>query len=140
MQIGEVIRKHRKLKSMTQEEMAKRLGVTAPAVNKWENSNSFPDITLLVPIARLLDITVDTLLSFQEELTPEELGSILRELTDMMKKEGYETVFQWAKKKIENYPNCEQLALQLAAALDGYRLMKQLPDSEKYDEIGRAHV
>ena len=49
----------------------------------------------------------------------------------MMKKEGYETVFQWAKKKIENYPNCEQLALQLAAALDGYRLMKQLPDSEK---------
>ena len=42
MQIGEVIRKHRKLKSMTQEEMAKRLGVTAPAVNKWENSNSFP--------------------------------------------------------------------------------------------------
>ena len=65
MQIGEVIRKHRKLKSMTQEEMAKRLGVTAPAVNKWENSNSFPDITLLVPIARLLDITVDTLLSFQ---------------------------------------------------------------------------
>lgn len=133
MQIGEVIRKHRKLKSMTQEEMAKRLGVTAPAVNKWENSNSFPDITLLVPIARLLDITVDTLLSFQEELTPEELGSILRELTDMLNKESYETVFQWAKKKIENYPNCEQLALQLAAALDGYRLMKQLPDSEKYD-------
>ena len=133
MQIGEVIRKHRKLKSMTQEEMANRLGVTAPAVNKWENGNSFPDITLLAPIARLLDITVDTLLSFQEELSPEELGSILQELTDMLNKEGYDTVFQWAKKKIENYPNCEQLALQLAATLDGYRLMKQLPDSEKYD-------
>ena len=133
MQIGEVIRKHRKLKNLTQEEMAVRLGVTAPAVNKWENGNSFPDIMLLAPIARLLEITVDTLLSFQEELTPEELGSILRELTDMLNKESYETVFQWAKKKIENFPNCEQLVLQLAAALDGYRLMKQLPDSEKYD-------
>lgn len=134
MQIGEVIRKHRKLKSLTQEEMANRLGVTAPAVNKWENGNSFPDITLLAPIARLLDITVDTLLSFQKELTQEELGNIVQELADMLKKESFESVFQWAKKKMENYPNCEQLALQLAAVLDGQRLMKQVPGSEKYDE------
>lgn len=41
MQIGEVIRKYRKQKNMTQEEMANRLGVTAPAVNKWENGVSF---------------------------------------------------------------------------------------------------
>lgn len=63
MQIGEVIRKYRKSRNMTQEEVANRLGVTAPAVNKWENGNSFPDIMLLAPIARLLDITLDTLLS-----------------------------------------------------------------------------
>mgnify|MGYP002230178072 CR=1 FL=1 len=36
--------------------MTNRLGVTTPAVNKWENSNSKPDIELLAPIARLLDI------------------------------------------------------------------------------------
>ncbi|MBO5195117.1 MAG: helix-turn-helix transcriptional regulator, partial [Bacteroidales bacterium] len=71
MKIGKVIRKYRKEKNMTQEEMATRLGVTAPAVNKWENENSYPDITLLAPIARLLGISVDALLSFQEELTPE---------------------------------------------------------------------
>lgn len=40
MQLGEVIRKYRKRKNMTQEEMAFRLGVTAPAVNKWENGGS----------------------------------------------------------------------------------------------------
>lgn len=51
---------------MTQEEMANRLGVTTPAVNKWENSNSKPDIELLAPIARLLDISLDTLLSFMK--------------------------------------------------------------------------
>ncbi|MCI6552513.1 MAG: helix-turn-helix domain-containing protein, partial [Lachnospiraceae bacterium] len=44
MQLGQVIRKYRKIKNMTQEEMAVRLGVTAPAVNKWENGNSLPDI------------------------------------------------------------------------------------------------
>lgn len=37
MTIGKVIRKYRKTRNLTQEEMAFRLGVTAPAVNKWEN-------------------------------------------------------------------------------------------------------
>lgn len=40
MKIGEVIRKYRKEKQMTQEEMAEYLGVTTPAVNKWENGVS----------------------------------------------------------------------------------------------------
>ena len=62
MQLGQVIRKYRKIKNMTQEEMAVRLRVTAPAVNKWENGNSLPDIMLLAPIARLLGITTDELL------------------------------------------------------------------------------
>jgi transcriptional regulator with XRE-family HTH domain len=68
MQIGEVIRKYRKERNLTQEEMANCLGVTAPAVNKWENANSLPDILLLAPIARLLGISLNTLLSFREEL------------------------------------------------------------------------
>lgn len=49
MEIGQVIRKYRKEKNMTQEEMARRLGVTAPAVNKWESGASAPDIALLAP-------------------------------------------------------------------------------------------
>ena len=40
MKTGEVIRRYRKQKNLTQEEMAARLGVTAPAVNKWENGVS----------------------------------------------------------------------------------------------------
>lgn len=40
MEIGAVIRKCRKEKELTQEEMARRLGVTASAVNKWENGVS----------------------------------------------------------------------------------------------------
>lgn len=40
MKIGEVIRRYRREKQMTQEEMANALGVTAPAVNKWEKGVS----------------------------------------------------------------------------------------------------
>ena len=38
--LGEIIRENRKRMGLTQEEMANRLGVTAPAVNKWENGVS----------------------------------------------------------------------------------------------------
>ena len=46
MDIGVVIKKYRKEAGMTQEEMANRLGVTTPAVNKWENSNSIDEAIL----------------------------------------------------------------------------------------------
>ena len=80
MKIGKIIRKYRKEQDMTQEEMASRLGVSTAAVNKWENDNSYPDITLLAPIARLLNISLDELLSFREDLTEKEIYQYVDEL------------------------------------------------------------
>ena len=134
MNIAEVIRKYRKEAGMTQEEMANRLGVTAPAVNKWENGNSKPDIELLAPIARLLHISLDTLMSFHEELTPSEIGEIIREMDTMFVSEGFETVYEWAADKIKEYPNCNMLIWQLVVMLDARRLTDVTIDSEKYDE------
>lgn len=134
MQIGKTIRKYRKEKGMTQEEMANRLGVTTPAVNKWENENSYPDITLLAPIARLLGISLDTLLSFQENLTKEEIASIVMEADQKLKTETYDEVFCWAKSIIESYPNCLMLIWQLATILDAQRLIKDIPNAMDYDD------
>ena len=134
MQIGEVIRKYRKSKNMTQEEMANRLGVTAPAVNKWENGNSLPDIMLLAPIARLLDISLDTLLSFREELTQEEINNLVSEINSRLKAEPYDEVFGWAKKIVEQYPNCEWLILQMAVVLDAHRIVVKVENGEQYDD------
>lgn len=134
MSLGKVIRKYRKIKNLTQEEMAGRLGVTAPAVNKWENENSYPDITLLGPIARLLGISLDTLLSFREELTQEEINEIVCEADLKLKEQSYEEAFQWAKKMVEQYPNCEQLLLNIAVIFDSHRLMKGIPQDREYEE------
>ncbi|MDO4474948.1 MAG: helix-turn-helix transcriptional regulator, partial [Eubacteriales bacterium] len=95
MNIGNVIRKYRKEVGLTQEEMANRLGVTTPAVNKWENGNSKPDIELLAPIARLLHISLDTLLSFHENLTPAEIGEIVKQMDRMFEVEEFDTVYEW---------------------------------------------
>lgn len=134
MKIGEVIRKYRKEAGLTQEEMAHRLGVTTPAVNKWENGNSNPDIELLAPIARLLHISLDTLLSFREELSLFEQNKLIRELDFMCNSESFEAVFQWASKKIEEYPNANMLIWQTAVILDARRMTDKSIDSQKYDE------
>lgn len=134
MKIGEVIRKYRKEKQMTQEEMAGYLGVTAPAVNKWENGNSYPDILLLAPIARLLGISTDTLLSYREDLTDEEINRMIEGIDDKIKQEGYDSTFQWAESIMEEYPNCFRLIFQLTQVLDSYRVIYKIDNPEGYDD------
>jgi len=51
----------RRESGMTQEELAERLHVSAQAVSKWENGHSLPEAALLPALARLLDVTIDTL-------------------------------------------------------------------------------
>lgn len=136
MNIGSVIRTCRKEKHMTQEEMANRLGVTAPAVNKWENNNSFPDISLLAPIARLLGISTDTLLGYEENLTEQEINQIVLEVNDKMHTD-YDTAFSLAMDKIQTYPNCEKLIFNLASVLDSYRIFLSKNPSYKYEETIR---
>ena len=134
MDIGSVIKKYRKDIGLTQEEMANRLGVTTPAVNKWENGNSNPDIELLSPLARLLNISLDTLLSFHEKLTDVEIEEIIRQMDKMFSKEGYDKTYEWAIRVIKEYPNCNMLIWQVAVMLDARRLTGECKEPDKYDE------
>jgi DNA-binding XRE family transcriptional regulator/desulfoferrodoxin (superoxide reductase-like protein) len=61
-----VIRKLREAKKLTQEELAARIYVSGKAVSKWETGQGFPDISLLEPLAKALDISVIELLSGED--------------------------------------------------------------------------
>ena len=135
MAIGDVIKKYRKKKGMTQEEMAACLGVTAPAVNKWERGNAMPDVAMLAPIARLLGITTDELLAFRVELTDEEINQYLSKLQKDLESKDFPDVFLSAKEKMEEYPNCEKLIWQAAVILDAKRMTTELPDEGSYDSV-----
>lgn len=68
--IGENIRKLRKERNITQDELANFLGVSYQSVSKWERCESYPDITLVAPIASFFGVTTDLLLgvnSFDRE-------------------------------------------------------------------------
>ena len=133
MKLGNVIRKHRKNLGITQEEMANCLGVTTPAVNKWENDNTLPDVTLLAPIARLLGITTDELLSFKDELTPQEIDNFLLQLRADLEEKDYDTIFLLAKRKIAEYPNCYTLILNTAILLYS-KLTLNIPGAKTYEK------
>ena len=63
---GAVIRKLRENKKMTQEELAEKLFVSSKAVSKWETGQGFPDVSLIEPLAKALDISVIELLSGED--------------------------------------------------------------------------
>ena len=61
--IGAFIALKRKAKGLTQEQLGERLGVSNKTISRWENGNYMPDLSLLEPLSRELDITLNELLA-----------------------------------------------------------------------------
>ena len=64
--LGENIRRLRREKNMTQEQLAEALAVSFQAVSRWENGATYPDIELLPAIAERFSVSVDELLGVPE--------------------------------------------------------------------------
>ena len=136
MRINEIIKERRLAKGFTQEQIANYLGVTAPAVNKWEKGTSCPDIVLLPALARLLDTDLNTLLSFQDDLSEKEVALFLNEVSEAAKKDGFEAGYSLAIGKIKEYPTCDLLLGNVAMLLNGLLLFQgnRIDSYEKYEE------
>lgn len=118
MKMNETIRYFRLKNNLTQEQVANRLGVTAPAVNKWEKGISCPDITILPALARLLGTDCNTLLCFEQELSKQQIASLLNELQVCFEQKGIKEGYDFMIKTLREYPSCEALAYYAAALLD----------------------
>lgn len=76
--IGRFISERRKIKKLTQMELAEKLGVSNRTISKWENGNSLPDYSIIHDLCEVLDISINELLS-GEELTKENYQKKLEE-------------------------------------------------------------
>lgn len=76
--IGKFISEQRKLKNLTQVELADKLGVSNRTISKWENGNSMPDYSIFNDLCKELDISINELLS-GEKLTTENYQKKLEE-------------------------------------------------------------
>lgn len=61
--MGKRIKELRKKNDLTQEKLAALLGVTDKAVSKWECGLTYPDLGLIIPLSRVLNVSADELLS-----------------------------------------------------------------------------
>lgn len=66
MSLGQQLKKFRELKSLSQEDIAQKIGVTRQAVYKWENDKSYPDIDNLILLSELYNVTLDELIKGNE--------------------------------------------------------------------------
>ncbi len=132
MKISETIRMKRRSLGLTQEQLAAYLNITAPAVNKWEKGSTYPDITLLPALARVLKTDLNELLVFNEDLTDIEIYNFVNELDTTMREQGYSEAFEIAMKKISEYPTCEKLIASVAPYLDGTLHMYGVTEGGQY--------
>lgn len=140
MKINEMIRERHIAKKLTQEQMAGYLGVTAPAVNKWEKGTSYPDITLLPALARLLDTDLNTLLSFQEDLSDREIALFLNELSELSEKEGVETLYVRALNSSDSAIQNQAKAMLISRYMGrkeyerAQELLNSMPEQDFFDK------
>lgn len=91
-----------------------------------------PDITLLSPIVRLLNVTLDTLLSHTDSLSDDEANQFILAAHEKLKTEPFETVFSWAKDLLPTYPNSAFLTLYMARVLHSHLQMLENDDDSEY--------
>ena len=79
LNIGMNIKRLRLAKGLTQEQLAELLTISTAAVSKWEAKNTYPDITMLFPLAEIFGVTVDELLGYDEAKAKADVDKILAE-------------------------------------------------------------
>ena len=82
LKIGKFIAKKRKEKNMTQEELARILGVTNKTVSRWENGNYMPDLSLLKPLSETLGVSLNALLSGEDDVDVQKADENISNITN----------------------------------------------------------
>lgn len=121
LKIGENIAALRKSKGLTQEQLAAQLGISSPAVSKWETNASCPDIALLCPLARALGTNVDTLLQFEETLSDQEVVEQINAIIQTAMQQGCPAAEEKLQELLHRYPHCAALQFNAAAAYDTFQ-------------------
>lgn len=77
MTIGANIKRLRAAKEITQEQLSVAMNVTCAAVSKWERGETYPDITLLQPLAYYFGVTLDELMGYDQEKIDADIEGVL---------------------------------------------------------------
>lgn len=117
--MGQIIRRLRKERNLTQEELAEQLGVTFQAVSKWENDAGMPDISQVVPIAHVFGVTTDILFGNASTDGDEEVEKFIREVEKRISNRPADGISRFMHRK----SCCEDVQKMLAVYPNNYKLI-----------------
>lgn len=110
------------------------LGVSTAAVSKWEKGSTYPDIKLLPALACLLRVDLNTLLSYNDDLTDIEIENFVNDVDKTVQEHSFEAALQKAIAKIHEYPRCEKLIYSAILYLESALFLYSIPEPERYQE------
>lgn len=110
--IGQNIKKLRKERQMTQEELAKQLNISAQAVSKWEMEVCSPDISQIVPLAALFGVSADVLFGISPDGMEKEIEET-KKYCDAIETSNEEALAAWMK-LYERYPHNNTIRFEIA--------------------------
>lgn len=112
--IGQNIKKLRKERGWTQEELASKLNITAQAVCKWENATCSPDISMVVPLTALFGVSADVLFGITPDGMEADIAKV-RRIAELPKTTNEQTAKMWLE-LLERYPYSSVCRYELAGA------------------------
>ena len=115
--IGENLKKQRKMRDLTQEELANILGVSFQSVSKWEREEGYPDMELLPAIAEFFGITIDELMGIKEIRDSANVKKILDKAKDNMSKGLIRENISLLAEAVKIHPNNYELLARYAENL-----------------------
>ena len=83
MSIGSTIKRLRREKDITQEQLAEYLGITSRAISQWECDRTAPDISQLPALCHIFDVSSDVLLGIDIEKNNEEIKKYLSDAAEL---------------------------------------------------------
>ncbi|MGL4343888.1 MAG: transcriptional regulator [Cellulosilyticaceae bacterium] len=83
-------------------------------------------------MARLLKVDLNTLLSFNEDLSEKEVANFTNELVATIQQQGFEAGYKVAMVKMQEYPTCDMLIYMIGLTLEGSLLMYGGPEDSSY--------
>ncbi len=116
--IGEIIKRLRRERDLTQEEMAAHLGVSFQSISKWERGDGYPDITMLPALANYFGISVDELLGTSEIEKRERYDEINRTWAENNKQKRNAENVALMRQSLKAFPNDALLLVQLSTSLE----------------------
>lgn len=102
--IAENLRKMRRDRNLTQEELAGYLGISFQAVSKWERDEGYPDISMLPVIANFFGITVDALIGNDVTTQEERIRVYCEQYEELNRNGAMEAATAVAQQAYRDYP------------------------------------